>query len=95
MIAGVFDRWRLRRLADWMRKIVSVRRVERALSNLMRTSIRMVLVETGGCAIDVDTEEEYDAICADHERLLARVRERADAATGPMPLSERSESEAS
>ena len=45
--------------------------------------------------IDVDTEEEYDAIRSDYERLAARARERAEATWGPLPLPPRSESAAS
>ena len=94
-IAGVFDRWRLRLLADWTRRFVSLRRVERALSRLMKASVRLVIVETGGCAVDVDTEEEYDAIRADRDRLYAVVCERAEATYGPLPLPPRSETAAS
>jgi hypothetical protein len=94
-IAGLLDRWRLRLLADWVRRYVSVGRVERALSRLMGTSIRLVVVETGGCAIDVDTEEEYEAIQQDYDRLRARACERAEATYGPLPLPPRSTSAAS
>jgi hypothetical protein len=94
-LAGVLDRNGLRLLADWTRRLVSVDRVERALSRLMKASIRMIVVETGGCAIDVDTEEEYDAVRADHERLYRHVCARAEATYGPLPLPPRSESAAS
>lgn len=95
VVAGGLDRWRLRRLADWLRMIVSFGRVERALSSLLRTSARLIVAATGGCAIDVDTDEEYDAISADYERLYAAVCERAQAEGGPMPLPERSVNTAS
>jgi len=94
-VAAVLDRWRLRLLADWTRWLISVRRVERALSRLMKTSVRLVTVETGGCAVDIDTEEEYDAIRSDGGRLYERVCERAEATYGPLPLPPRSESKVS
>jgi len=85
-LAGVLDRWRLRWLADRARQLVSVSRVERALSQLMRTSVRMIVAESGGCAIDVDTEDEYDAICDRYEELYAQVCARAEATSGPLAL---------
>jgi len=94
-VAGVFDRRGFRLLADWTRRFVSVERVERALSRLMKTRIRIVTVETGGCAIDVDTEEEYDAIRDDFARLTGLVHERAEAAYGQLPLPPRNKSAAS
>ncbi|MEE2664819.1 MAG: NTP transferase domain-containing protein [Myxococcota bacterium] len=93
--AAVLDRWRLRLLADWVRRFVSTGRVERGLSRLLKASVRLVTVETGGCAVDVDTEEEYDAIRLDRDRLYARVCERAEATYGPLPLPPRSESKVS
>lgn len=94
-LAGVLDRRGMRLLADWTRRLVTVGRVDRALSRLMKTPIRMVVCETGGCAIDVDTEEEYDAIRDGYDRLLPRVRERAEATYGPLPLPPRTRSAAS
>lgn len=88
-LAGLFDRWHWRRLADWARRIVSVARAERALSRLMKTEARFVITEAGGCAIDVDTEEEYDAIRAGYVRMLSAATERAEAIGGPLPLPER------
>lgn len=90
LIAGVLDRWRLRWLSDRARQLVSVARVERALSRLMKASVRMLVAESGGCAIDVDTEEEYDAICDDYDQLYAKVCAQAEAASGPLALPGRS-----
>jgi len=80
------DRWRLRRLADWVRQVVSVERVDRALSRLMNTSVRLVVARSGGCAIDVDTEAEYDAIRASYDDTYATVCARAEAESGALAL---------
>jgi len=87
-VAGVFDRHGWRRLADRMRRFVSVARVERAISRLMKARIRLVIPEVGGCAIDIDTDEEYDAIVQAYPQLWPLQRERAEALAGPLPLPE-------
>ena len=43
--------------------MVSLARTERALSRLLDTRFRFVTTQLGGCAIDVDTEHEYDVVC--------------------------------
>jgi hypothetical protein len=88
-LAGLADRWRLRRLADWLRSAVSVARTEAAVSTLLRTRFRFVVTEVGGCAIDVDTEAEYDVVRARFEEWSARQAARAEALCGPLPLPER------
>ncbi|MEZ4219129.1 MAG: NTP transferase domain-containing protein [Myxococcota bacterium] len=79
VIGGWLDRHRLRRAADAVRSVVSIARVERAIARLMRTDVRLVVAETGGCAIDVDTEHEYDVIRAQYARLQAAAVARAAA----------------
>jgi hypothetical protein len=63
-LGGLADRWRLRGLADWLRRVNSIARTEDAISRILKTEFRLVLTYVGGCAIDVDTEEEYDAVKA-------------------------------
>ena len=63
-VAGVLDRHGYRAAADLVRRATSIDRVARAIGKIMDTRFAFVIPETGGCAIDVDTEEEYDAICA-------------------------------
>lgn len=77
VISGWLDRHRLRGLADRARQIVSIERVERALGRLMKTELRLIVPEIGGCAVDVDTEQEYDAICKNYDRLYTEVKRRA------------------
>jgi GTP:adenosylcobinamide-phosphate guanylyltransferase len=77
VLSGWLDRHRLRGLADRARQIVSIERVERALGRLMKTELRLIVPEIGGCAVDVDTEQEYDAICKNYDRLYTEVKRRA------------------
>jgi hypothetical protein len=61
-LAGLADRWGLRGLANLMRRGVTLGRAERALGRLLDTRFRFVTTQLGGCAIDVDTEQEYDVV---------------------------------
>jgi molybdopterin-guanine dinucleotide biosynthesis protein A len=85
-LAGIADRWRLRRLANWVRRWIPMARVERGCSDLLRTEFRFVVTEIGGCAIDVDTEYEYDV----SRQRYREWREAQDAVAerryGPLPL---------
>ncbi len=58
--AGVVDRRGYRRLADALRRFVPLARVETGCSDLLRTSLRFVVTEAGGAAIDIDNEHDYD-----------------------------------
>jgi len=85
-LAGVVDRWRLRRLADWVRRWVSIARVERSCSDLLRTEFRFVATEIGGCAIDVDTEHEYDVSSQRYHEWREAQEALAERRYGPLPL---------
>jgi MobA-like NTP transferase domain len=61
-LGGLADRWGLKWLADWLRRANTLERTEGAVSRLLQTRFRFVVTEVGGCAIDVDTEQEYDAV---------------------------------
>jgi hypothetical protein len=61
-LAGLADRWHLRALANVLRRAVTLDRAERALGRLLDTRFRFVTTQLGGCAVDVDTEQEYDAV---------------------------------
>jgi hypothetical protein len=85
-LAGVLDRSGLRRLADGVRRLIGLGRVERACGALLRASFRFVVTDVGGCALDVDNEHDLDVArtrFADWERELLRVAERLH---GPLPL---------
>jgi len=88
-LAGLFDRWGLRSLADRLRRAVTLPKVEKAVSRLLDTRFRFVATDVGGCALDIDTEHEYDASRARLEAWRAQQAERAEALHGPAPLSAR------
>ncbi len=60
-LASVADRRGWRRLAGFLRRALPIARVEATLSRLLRASLRLVVTEVGGCAVDVDNEADYDA----------------------------------
>jgi hypothetical protein len=59
-IAGLFDRARLRGIADALRRWVSFARIDRACSQLLATRFRLIVTEVGGCGIDIDNERDVD-----------------------------------
>ena len=61
-VAGLADRWGWSRLAGWIRYAVTIKANEWGVGKLMDCDFRFVIGDYGGCAIDVDTEEEYDII---------------------------------
>ena len=58
--AAVADRRGWLRLADLLRRWIGISRVEEALGGLLRTRFRFVTTEVGGCAVDIDNEEDYE-----------------------------------
>lgn len=81
-VAAVADRWRLRRLADFVRRAIPIARVERAVGRLLGTRFRFVVTEIGGCAVDIDNEADLDAARAGYARWIAQQAERAKALAG-------------
>jgi len=85
-LAGMLDRNGFRRLADAVRRMIAIQRVERACGALLQGSFRFVVTGIGGCALDVDNEHDLDVArqrFAEWERVLAR---EAEAQQGPLPL---------
>ena len=85
-LAGLLDRHGLRYFADAVRRMLPLERVERACGALLRGSFRFAITGIGGCALDVDNEQDLDVArqrFAAWERELARV---AEAQQGPLPL---------
>jgi hypothetical protein len=71
---------------------VPTSRVEDCLSRLLRGSFRLVITSCGGCAIDIDKEDEYDAALARYDEWSASQRDRAAKLYGPPALPERATS---
>lgn len=76
-LGGLLDRWGLRRTADWVRRANTLARTERCVGRLLRTRFRFIVTDIGGCAIDVDTEGEYDAVRERFEEWSAQQEARA------------------
>ena len=87
-LAGLADRWGWQRLAGALRRRVSLARVEAALSGLLRTRLRFAISELGGCAVDIDTEQEYDAARTRFDEWSKAEALRAEALYGPVPAPE-------
>jgi len=60
-LAGALDRRGQRRSADLVRRCVSLRTVERAASELLRTRFLTVTTVLGGAALDVDNDADLAA----------------------------------
>jgi hypothetical protein len=54
-------------------------RIEKGCGSLLRTRFRFVVTEVGGAAIDIDTEEDYEAANARFAEWRAAQEERAGA----------------
>lgn len=91
-LASLLDRAGFRRLADRLRSWVPTRRVEDSVSQLLRGSFRLVITSCGGCAIDIDKEEEYEAALAHFDDWRAMQRARAEELYGPPALAGRAAS---
>ena len=81
-LSGLLDRWHLSGLADWVRLANTLARTERVVGGLLRTRFRFIVTELGGCAIDVDTEGELDAVKARFREWTAQQEERAASVYG-------------
>jgi GTP:adenosylcobinamide-phosphate guanylyltransferase len=74
--AGFADRWGLGGIADFVRGYIPMPRIERGCSSLLGGSFRFIVTQGGGCAIDIDTEREFDAAQLRYEAWQAAQRER-------------------
>jgi len=84
-LAGVADRRGWRRIADFLRNRIPMPRIERGCSALLRTEFRFVVTEGGGCSVDIDNEEDFDAATALYERWRARQEARVAWRYGALP----------
>jgi len=91
-LAGLADRWKLRGLADRLRGWVSLRRNEEVIGRLLNARFAFVETRAGGCAVDVDTEREYDAVRLHFETWQRDQRARAEALYGSLESEPESES---
>ena len=71
-------------MADRLRWANTLARTEGALGGLLQTRCRFVVTEVGGCAIDVDTEQEYDTVKERFAEWTASQKARAKALHGEL-----------
>ncbi len=83
--AGIADRSRRFRLARLLARAVSLEINQSTISKLLDTRFAFVVTESGGCGLDIDTEEEYDVVRERFEEWSAAQRDRAIALYGPIP----------
>jgi hypothetical protein len=84
--AAVADRWGWLRLADLLRRRIGISRVEEALGRLLQTRFRFVTTEVGGCAVDIDNEEDYETAKLRYHEWRRSQEETAERLHGPLPL---------
>ena len=85
-LAGLADRRGWRRAADMIRRWTPIARVERGCSALLGTRCRFSVTDVGGCALDIDTEEDFDVASLRFREWRAAQEERAESLHGPLPL---------
>ena len=84
-VAGIADRNGHTRLARLLSRAVTLEINRSTISRLLDTRFAFVITESGGCGLDIDTEEEYDAVRERFDEWSAAQRSRATALYGPLP----------
>jgi CTP:molybdopterin cytidylyltransferase MocA len=84
-VAGIADRNGHLRLARVLSRLVTLDINRATISKILDTRMVFAITEGGGCALDVDTEEEYDVICARYDDWIRAQRERVEKIYGPLP----------
>ena len=85
-LAGAANRKGWPRLADWIRSWVPIARIERGCGGLLGASFCFGVTEVGGCAIDIDNEDEYDAARERYSQWQKTQHQRARDLYGPPAL---------
>ena len=84
-LSGIADRNGHQRLARLLARGVTLEIHRAMISKLLDTRFAFVVTESGGCGLDIDTEQEYDVVCERFEEWSAAQRTRAAALYGPLP----------
>jgi CTP:molybdopterin cytidylyltransferase MocA len=83
-VAGIADRNGYSRLARLLARTVTLEINRSAISKILDTRFAFVITESGGCGLDIDTEEEYDAVRERFVEWSMGQRMRAEALYGPL-----------
>lgn len=89
-LAGVADRRGHRRTADRLRRLVPLASAEASVSQLLDTRFRFIETRAGGCAVDIDNEQDFDAAVGGFERWRSHQAARARALYGPLEIEAKS-----
>jgi GTP:adenosylcobinamide-phosphate guanylyltransferase len=84
-MAGVADRNGHPRIAGALARWVNLELNRKTIANILDTGFVFGVTESVGAALDVDTEEEYDAICEKYTDWIADQRDRSLLLHGPLP----------
>jgi hypothetical protein len=90
-LAGFLNRHGMRRLADLIRRFIPVARIERGCSDLLRTRFRFALTDVGGCAVDIDSDRDFEVARERFAEWRQAQNQRALAVGGELPLPPRAE----
>ena len=82
--AGVADRSGRPWLARFLARGVSLEINRTTISKILDTRFVFIVTESGGCGLDIDTEEEYDVICERFEEWSKAQRARSIELHGPL-----------
>ncbi len=85
-LAGALDRRGIRRLADRVRRLIPLARIELGCSTLLRGDFQFVVTEGGGCAVDIDNEHDYDVAAARYDEWRKEQLARVEQLYGPLAL---------
>jgi len=86
-LAGIVDRSGFTRAARILARLVTLEINRATISRILDTRFQFAITEGGGCALDIDTEEEYDAMKERYEDWMTAQRIRVEALYGPTPQS--------
>ncbi|HPG25341.1 MAG TPA: NTP transferase domain-containing protein [Myxococcota bacterium] len=86
-LAGIADRNGHRRLARLLGRFVTLEINRATIAKILDTRFALIVGESGGCALDIDTEEEYDAVRARYDDWWPAHRARSRALHGELVAS--------
>ncbi len=92
-LAGFCDRRGWPSMADLVRRWIPMARIEKGCASLLRTRFRFVVTELGGAAIDIDTEEDYEAARARFSEWRDAQLKRGVGRVGPLAAERARDSE--
>ncbi len=84
-LAGIADRNGRPRLAHFLSRLVTLEINRSTISKILDTRFAFAVTESGGCALDIDTEEEYDAVCERYSEWIVEQAEGSVALHGSLP----------